>query len=460
MPRKPVVCLAGTLDTKGTEYAYVRDALLASDVDVLVVDCGVLGEPYFTPDIPSSEVAARAGVDLADFAAGRRGRRRWPQRGHHEDERGAARGRRGPLRRGPDRRRPRAWAARVARDLLGGALQNLGIGVPKLIVSTMGSNNVRPYVGHSDMMIMNAVTDIAGLNRISKQVLSNAAHAAAGMARGYEATKSQAEASKPLVAISMFGVTTPGVMRIREQLEDNGFEVVTFHAVGEGAGMEHLIDTGAIDALIDYTLPEIINHWNKGIFDPGVRADGGRGPHRHPAGRRPRRGRVLQLRRPGHHPGRVRHRRAQHHHPQPEHHLAAGDPGRDAAARRVHRRARQPGARPEGGRRCPLNGLDNYFKEGSQWHGVDVSPLLDSLRATLDPSIEVVEMDDNINDTAFADAVFELFQKQWAQRQCRRPRSDRDHGRLTRLVRPQSRAGAPPATVASRRTRSTPRRSA
>src|SRR5919202_725809 len=70
MPRTPVVCLAGTLDTKGTEYAYVKDALLAADVDVLVVDCGVLGEPYFAPDIPSSEVAARAGVNLADFAAG------------------------------------------------------------------------------------------------------------------------------------------------------------------------------------------------------------------------------------------------------------------------------------------------------------------------------------------------------------------------------------------------------
>src|ERR671920_1077379 len=106
-------------------------------------------------------------------------------------------------------------------DLLGGALQNLGIGVPKLIVSTMASNNTRPYVGHSDMMMMNAVTDIAGLNRISKLVLSNAAHAAAGMARGYETTRSHAEASKPLIAISMFGVTTPGVMRIREQLEAN-----------------------------------------------------------------------------------------------------------------------------------------------------------------------------------------------------------------------------------------------
>src|SRR4029450_1707816 len=72
MSRKPVVCLAGTLDTKGTEYAFVRDALLAADVDVLVVDCGVLGEPSFAPDIPASEVAARAGIDLGDFSGGRR----------------------------------------------------------------------------------------------------------------------------------------------------------------------------------------------------------------------------------------------------------------------------------------------------------------------------------------------------------------------------------------------------
>ena len=194
MTRKPVVCLAGTLDTKGTEYEYVRDALLAQDVDVLVVDCGVLGEPYFPPDIAASEVAARAGVRLADFAAG---------------VEGGAGGRNVAITKMSEGLRAvvadlcaegridavLGLGGTGGTDLLGGALQNLGIGVPKLIVSTMASNNTRPYVGHSDMMMMNAVTDIAGLNRISKQVLSNAAHAAAGLARGYETTRSQAEAS-------------------------------------------------------------------------------------------------------------------------------------------------------------------------------------------------------------------------------------------------------------------------
>jgi uncharacterized protein (UPF0261 family) len=414
MPRKPVVCLAGTLDTKGTEYEYVRDELLASDVDVLVVDCGVLGEPYFTPDIAASEVAARAGVDLADFAAG---------------VEGGAGGRNVAITKMSEGLRAvvadlcaegridavLGLGGTGGTDLLGGALQNLGIGVPKLIVSTMGSNNTRPYVGHSDMMIMNAVTDIAGLNRISKQVLSNAAHAAAGMARGYEATQSHAEASKPLVAISMFGVTTPGVMRIREQLEENGFEVVTFHAVGEGAGMEHLIDTGAIDALIDYTLPEIINHWNKGIFDPGC--------ERMEAAIRTGIPLVVV-------PGAAEcfnfgardtipaefdtdERNIIIHNPNITSLLATPDEMRRLGEYIADHVNASPGPKAVA---LPLNGLDNYFKEGSQWHGVDVSPLLDTLRAKLDPSIEVVELDNNINDTVFADAVFELFQKQWAHR--------------------------------------------
>jgi uncharacterized protein (UPF0261 family) len=413
--RTPVVCLAGTLDTKGTEYAFVRDRLLDAGVDVLVVDCGVLGDPYFAPTIACSEVAARAGIDLSDFAAGIEG---------------VAQGRFAAISKMSEGLRAvladLCEAGRIdavlglggtgGTDLLSGAFRNLPIGVPKMIVSTMASNNTRPYVGHSDLMMMNAVTDIAGLNRISKLVLSNAAHAAAGMARGYETTKSHAKASKPLIAISMFGVTTPGVMRIRQRLEDSGFEVVTFHAVGEGAGMEHLIDVGVIDGLIDYTLPEIINHWNKGIFDPGI--------DRMEAAIRTRVPLVVV-------PGAAEcfnfgardtvpaefdtdERNIIIHNPNITSLLATAEEMRLLGAYIADHVNRAPGPKAVA---LPLNGLDNYFKAGSQWHGVDVTPLLDSLRAVLDPAIEVVEMDANINDEAFADAVFALFQQQWAQRQ-------------------------------------------
>ncbi|WP_406689439.1 Tm-1-like ATP-binding domain-containing protein [Saccharopolyspora sp. ID03-671] len=412
MPRKPVVCLAGTLDTKGTEYAYVRDALIAAGVEVLVVDCGVLGAPYFAPDIAASEIADRAGIRLDDFAGSVEG-----AGGRILAVAKMSEGLRSLLTELTEEGRIDAilgLGGTGGTDLLSGALKNLDIGVPKLIVSTMASNNTRPYIGHSDMMMMNAVTDIAGLNRISKQVLINAAHAAAGMARGYELTRSHAAASKPLIAISMFGVTTPGVMRIRERLENEGFEVVTFHAVGEGAGMEHLIDKGVIDGLIDFTLPEILNHWHKGIFDPGC--------DRMKAATRSAIPQVVV-------PGAAEcfnfgaretvpaefdteERNVLIHNPNVTSLLATPDEMRRLGAYIAEHVNNSAGPAAVG---IPLDGLDNYFKPGSQWNGVDVTPLLTSLRAGLNPSIEVIEKNTNINDPDFADAVFELFQKQWSR---------------------------------------------
>jgi uncharacterized protein (UPF0261 family) len=412
MSRKPVVCLAGTLDTKGTEYEFVRNTLLAAGVDVLVVDCGVLGEPYFEPDVPSSVVAERAGIDLASFSGGVEG----GSGGRNSAITNMSLGLKTVLEELCNEGKIDAvlgLGGTGGTDLLSKAFRGLGMGVPKLIVSTMASNNTRPYVGHSDMMMMNAVTDIAGLNRISKLVLTNAANAAAGMARGYEVTKSHGEFSKPLIAISMFGVTTPGVMRIRKNLEEQGFEVVTFHAVGEGAGMEHLIDVGVIDGLIDFTLPEIINHWNKGIFDPGM--------ERMEAAVRKEIPQVVV-------PGAAEcfnfgavdtipkefatpERNIIIHNPNVTSLLATPEEMRrlgEYIADHVNR-AKGPKAVA-----FPLLGLDNYFVEGSQWHGVDTTPLFDSLRSGLNPDIELIEMDNNINDEAFADAVFGLFLKQWA----------------------------------------------
>ena len=202
----------------------------------------------------------------------------------------------------------------------------------------------------------------------------------------------------------MFGVTTPGVMRIREQLEDNGFEVVTFHAVGEGAGMEHLVDTGAIDALIDYTLPEIINHWNKGIFDPGCERMEAAVRTGIPLVVVPGAAECFNFGARDTIPAEfdTDERNIIIHNPNITSLLATPDEMRGSASTSPTTSTCAPGPKAVA---LPLNGLDNYFKEGSQWHGVDVSPLLDAIRATLDPDVEVVEMDNNINDTAFADAV-------------------------------------------------------
>ena len=408
------VCLTGTLDTKGEEYAFVKERLIDAGVSVFVVDCGVLGEPLFEPDISADEVAAKAGVDLADFRTGVEG-----TGGRVTANEAMSKGLGEVLRELVSDGKIDAVLAlggTGGTDLASGAFRTLPMGFPKLIVSTMASNNTRPYVGHSDMHMANAVTDIAGLNNVSRVILSNAAHSAAGMAMNYEVTKAQAVGNDPLIAISMFGVTTPGVMRMRAQLEADGFQVVTFHAVGEGAGMEHLIDEGVIDGLIDFTLPEIINSWNGGIFDPGIERMSAATRNDIPVVVVPGAAECFNFGAVDTIPAEynVPERNVLIHNPNvtslqatPEELTKLGTYIADHVNRSVGPKAMA----------LPLAGLDNYFSEGSQWHGTDVSALFDAIRETLDDDIELLEMNNNINDEEFADAVLALFLERWKQSQ-------------------------------------------
>ena len=406
------VCLTGTLDTKGEEYAYVKERIEATGTNVLVVDCGVLGDPTFEPDVSAAEVAAKAGVDLADFRGATEGD------GRVNANKAMAQGLTAVLGELVEQNKIQAVLAlggTGGTDLASTAYRTLPLGFPKLIVSTMASNNTRPYVGHSDMYMANAVTDIAGLNSVSRVILANAAHSIAGMADNYEKTKDLAAASEPLIGISMFGVTTPGVMRMREQLEADGFQVATFHAVGEGAGMEHLVDEGMITGLIDFTLPEIINRWNNGIFDPGIDRLKAMTRNDIPEVVVPGAAECFNFGAVDTIPDEynVPERNVLIHNPNitslqatPDELTKLGE----YIAEHVNA-AKGPKAMA-----LPLGGLDNYFSEGSQWHGTDVSNLFDAIRSNLDDDIELVEMDNNINDEAFADAVYNLFKARWDQR--------------------------------------------
>ncbi len=412
MTRKPTVCLAGTFDTKGVEYKYVKECIEAQGVDVLAVDCGVIGEPYFAPDIPSATVAAKAGVTLAEFAERKEG-----SEGRTRAVLKMGEGLGVVLQELVDEGRIDAvlgMGGTGGTDLLSPAFRKLPIGFPKLIVSTVGSGNTKPYVGSTDMAIMNAVTDIAGLNRISLLILANAAHSAAGMAKGYEFAQSQAGASKPLVAVTMWGVTTPGVMRMREHLEADGFEVIIFHAVGEGAGMEALIDGGVIDGLIDFSLPEILNHWNKGIFDPEI--------ERMEAAIRTgiplvvvpgaleafNFGAIVSIPAEYNTPERY----VIEHNPNISSLRANADEMRRLGEYVADHVNRATGPKAVA---IPWKATSNYGGHGSQWEGLDLHPMLDPLVSNLDPSIEVLEMDANINDEPFADAVYALFKARWDQ---------------------------------------------
>lgn len=262
-----VVALVGTLDTKGPDLAFLAGRLRAAGAEVIVVDAGT-GEPAgLTPDIDGDAVAAAAGTSRA-------GLRQAADRGRAVTAmgRGAA----------------SVVADLVARGRVGGVLSaggsggssiaaqvmaGLPIGLPKLLVSTMASGDVSPYVGAKDVCIMYSVVDVAGLNRISRLVLGNAAAAMAGMvaARSVSLAVPLADdADRPLVAASMFGVTTPAVEAARARLTDLGYEVLVFHATGSGGrALEALAADRLVSGVLDLTTTELADDLVGGVLSAG-----------------------------------------------------------------------------------------------------------------------------------------------------------------------------------------------
>jgi uncharacterized protein (UPF0261 family) len=253
------VVLLGTLDTKGMEYAFLRDRVREHGVDVLLVDAGIQ-EPLVEPDIGRDEVARAAGADVTALA--------------EAGDRGAAVAAMGA---GAEETVRRLYAEGRLDGILalggsGGssiatrAMRALPVGVPKLMVSTVASGDTRPYVGAVDVTMMYSVVDIAGVNRVSARIMANAAGAIAGMAK---ARVPQLE-EKPLVAATMFGVTTPSVTRARERLEELGYEVLVFHATGAGGqSMEALARGGFLAGVLDITTTELADELVGGVLSAG-----------------------------------------------------------------------------------------------------------------------------------------------------------------------------------------------
>ncbi|MCC7421667.1 MAG: Tm-1-like ATP-binding domain-containing protein [Planctomycetaceae bacterium] len=256
------VALLATLDTKGPEAAFVRDLLRSFEVPVVLVDTGCIGAPAVTADVSREAIFDAAGTTLSDVV--------------REGDRGkavtaAATG---------AARLIAQWHAegRLAGVLgLGGsagttigtaAMRGLPLGVPKVMVSTLGSGQTRPYVGGKDILMLNAVADISGLNRISRTILGEAARAMAGLVRF--PAPAQPSAERPLVAATMFGVTTPCVQHAQRVLEAAGYEVLVFHATGNGGeAMEGLIADGLIAGVLDITTTELADELVGGTLTAG-----------------------------------------------------------------------------------------------------------------------------------------------------------------------------------------------
>jgi uncharacterized protein (UPF0261 family) len=255
----PTILLIGTLDTKGDEYAYVAELIRARGAEVLVMDVGVFEAPARLPDTDPEPLVA----DIVPTVVAREGHSSIAE-----------------LRAGNDRGKAMevmsSGAASITAQLyrdrkfdgvlgLGGgggttvisaAMRELPVGVPKVLVSTMASGNTSPYIDVKDITMMYPVVDIAGLNPLSRRILANAAGAIVGMVT-MPVDRDEREELRPVIAATMFGVTTPCVTAARKRLEGVGYDVLVFHATGSGGrAMEGLIDDGYIDAVLDVTTTE------------------------------------------------------------------------------------------------------------------------------------------------------------------------------------------------------------
>jgi uncharacterized protein (UPF0261 family) len=390
------VVLVGTLDTKGVEYDYLRSRLRERGVDVVLVDAGVLGEPLAEPDVGREEVARAAGAEVADLAS--------------SGDRGAAVE---TMARGAAEvvKRLRAEGRLDGILALGGsggsaiatyAMRQLPVGVPKLMVSTVASGDTRPYVGAVDVTMMYSVVDIAGINQVSERILTNAAAAIAGMADAQSIEI--AETGRPLVGATMFGVTTPCVTRARERLEELGYEVLVFHATGTGGqSMEALIRGGFIAAVLDATTTELADDLVGGVLSAGpdrLEAAGEVGiPQVVSLG-------ALDMVNFGPMetvPERFRERQLYVHNPTIT--LMRTTPEECAElGRRIARKLNA--AQGPVSLFIPLRGISLIAVEGQVFHDPDADEaLLAALRDDLDDSVDVRELDTDINDTAFAEAM-------------------------------------------------------
>lgn len=258
-----VLAIAGTFDTKGEEYQYVKSLATNLGLKTLMIHTGVF-EPSFEPDVSNAEVARAAGADIGEIAARK-------DRAYATEI----------LAQGMKVLIPRLYQEGKFHGILscggsGGtalvtpAMQELPVGVPKLMISTMASGNTEQYVGTSDIILIPSIVDVSGLNLISRTIYKNAVCAAAGMLNLQEELKEEETETRPLVAATMFGVTTPCVTMAKDYLEQRGYEVLVFHATGVGGRtMEHLIDAGFFEGVLDLTTTEWCDQVVGGVLAAG-----------------------------------------------------------------------------------------------------------------------------------------------------------------------------------------------
>jgi uncharacterized protein (UPF0261 family) len=388
------IAILGTMDSKGEEHAFLAAQIQGRGHQVLVIDVGSLGPARLKPDVTREEVARAAGADLAAVVA--------------RQDRGECVG---VMSQGAPIVLSRLVAeGRIAGVIsLGGgggtaiataAMRALPIGFPKLMVSTLASGNTAQYVGSKDIVMFPSIVDVAGLNRISRQILTRAAGAICGMV---EMVVPEAEGDRPIIAASQFGNTTGCVDQARQLLEREGYEVLVFHATGTGGRtMESLIESGMVAGVLDITTTEWADELVGGFLTAGPSRLEAAARHGVPAIVTPGCLDMVNFHGPESVPGTFKGRNFYQHNPQVTLMRTTPDECRELG-------------RIIGGKLnlstgpvtllLPLGGISVISAPGQKFHDPEADrALFDSLKATVRKDIEVVEVNAGINDAAFAGA--------------------------------------------------------
>lgn len=394
MMNAKMILVVGTLDTKAAEFGMVRDMIVARGHDALLMDVGV-GEPQIAADISAASVAEAGGSSLSAL--------------RDAGDRGAALT---TMANGAQALAIQAYAEGKFDGVIGlggsggtsiatAVMRALPVGVPKIMVSTMASGDTAPYVGVKDIAMMYSVVDVAGLNRISRKVFSNAVGAICGMVE-QPLPDSQ---DKKIIAASMFGVTTPCVTEARKALEDAGYEVLVFHTTGSGGrAMESLIKDGFVAGVADITTTELCDELAGGVLSAG--------PDRLEAAAHAGIPQVVSL---GALdmvnfggvetvPEKFKQRTLHVHNPQVT--LMRTTPEECAELGKIIARKLNQSTAPVA-LYIPLRGVSQIDADGMPFHSPAADEaLFTSLRKSVDSTkVEVVEMDSNINDPEFAAAM-------------------------------------------------------
>ncbi|EOL47769.1 Tm-1-like ATP-binding domain-containing protein [Enterococcus caccae] len=244
---KRTVAIAGTFDSKSEEFLFIKEQIEKTGLNTFLIHTGIF-TPAFEPDVTNHQIAEVVGADITEIAV---------NRDRAQGTNAIAKGLEILL---PQLYSEGKFDGIISAGGSGGtsmvtpSMRALPIGVPKLMISTVAAGDVSGYVGSSDIFMYPSIVDVAGINSISKKIFTNAANAISGMVANLSIEQTE---EKKVIAASMFGVTTPSVEVSRRLLEEDGYEVLVFHATGAGGkSMEKLITDGHIAGVLDLTTTE------------------------------------------------------------------------------------------------------------------------------------------------------------------------------------------------------------